>query len=87
MIAIDAIRIVRGLAIIWNPSKVSLSNFVAMSHILSVEFHVIGSNVKGIISNVYGPYLDYQKLGFLGELERMGAWVGQSHWILGAILT
>jgi hypothetical protein len=43
----------------------------------------IGTNVKGILSNVYGPYLARQKQAFLDSLGRLGMWVGQRHWVIG----
>jgi len=83
VIALDVDRSAGGLAILWNPQEVCLSNFVATSHILSATFHVIGLNVRGIISNVNGPFWASQKLDFLESLESMETWVGQGHQIVG----
>ena len=45
-----------GLGILWNPNLVSISNFVALRNILSSCFHVLGTSIRGVITNVYDPF-------------------------------
>lgn len=72
-----------GLAISWNPDKVSLSNFLATSYSISASFHHIDSGVKGVLTNVYGPSHPREKNYFLDSLEFLAGWVAQRHWVLG----
>ena len=55
-IGIDAAGEVGGLGILWDPSRVTLSIFIAIRSSLSTEFQVVGTNIKGILTNVYGPH-------------------------------
>ena len=54
-IAIDAIGTTGGLGILWNPRVVTLSNFFSTNCSISADFHILGTKVRGIITNVYGP--------------------------------
>jgi len=60
----------------WNPKEVSLSGFVPIYYSFSSIFHVLGTNVKGILTNVYGPYLMTKKQDVLDSLGRTIEWVG-----------
>lgn len=53
---LDANGGTRGLGILWNPNLVSLTNFVASRNMLSGRFHILGTSVRGVITNVYGPF-------------------------------
>lgn len=81
--AIDANGVVGGLGILWNQNLVSLNNFVASRNILSRLFHVLGTSVRGVITNVYGPFQLVRKTAFLEEIRSMEEWVGQDHWLMG----
>lgn len=39
--------------------------------------------MKGVITNVYGPFQLAQKLVFLEEICNTKDWVGRDHWIVG----
>ena len=54
-VAIDAKGAAGGLRILWNPWEVNLSGFIATSFSLSVDFHILGTRIKGFLTNVYGP--------------------------------
>jgi hypothetical protein len=54
-IEIYGTRAAGGLAIMWNPQEVSIFYSEATSHIFFVPFQLVGTNVGGIMSNVYGP--------------------------------
>ena len=43
----------------------------------------LGTTVKRVITNVYGLFQLAQKPAFPEELQRIRAWVGKEHWIIG----
>ena len=55
-VAVDVEGSTGGVAIWWNPLEASLYNLITSRLIISVKFHVIGTSIRGLISNVYGPY-------------------------------
>lgn len=69
VMAIDANGAVGGLGILWNPNLVSLNNFVALRNMLSGRFHVLGTAVMGVITNVYGPFQLVRNTTFLEEIR------------------
>lgn len=54
--ALDANGAASGLGILWNPNKLNITNFVASRNMLSTCFHIFDTSVRGIITNVYGPF-------------------------------
>ena len=54
-IAIDARGAAGGLGILWNPRVVTLSGSLATNCTISADFHILGTRIRGFISNVYGP--------------------------------
>ena len=61
-VVVDARGAAGGLGILWNPHVVLLSGFLATTCTLSAEFHILGTRIRGFISNVYGPLREDQKL-------------------------
>ena len=55
VVLVDAIKEAGGIGILWNPREVHIYNFVATQHSLSATFHIIGTNIRGFLTNVYGP--------------------------------
>jgi exonuclease III len=45
-----------GLAILWNPSNITISKPFSTVGTITTHFKVIGSNQEGDITNVYGPH-------------------------------
>ena len=39
--------------------------------------------MKGVVTNVYGPFQPSQKATFLEEIRHTKEWVGREHWIIG----
>ena len=72
-----------GIGFLWNPNLVSISNICATHFIISVQFHILGSETKGVVSNVYGSFQPNKKYTFLKEISSLREWVGQGHWIIG----
>ena len=54
-IAVNARGAAGGMGILWNPRVVLLSGFLATTCTLSTDFHILGTRIWGVISNVYGP--------------------------------
>ena len=54
-IAVDAKKVAGGIGILWNPREVSLSDFSASRHSLSAAFHILGTSIRGFMTNVDGP--------------------------------
>ena len=77
--AIDALGAAGGIGIIWNPLVLSLTNFMATKLSISVEFHILGTSSKGILTNVYGPFTLAPKQAFLNSLRAMSHFVGHKH--------
>ena len=65
--ALDAFGDARGFEFLWNPKLVSMTNFVASRYMLSACFHILGTSVRGVITNVYGPFQLARKSDFLEE--------------------
>ena len=71
------------MGILWNPQEVHLSGFLATPFTLSTDFHIIGTKIRGVISNVYGPPRPEQKPSFLESISDIKALVKDKAWILG----
>ena len=81
-VALDTKGVAGGIGILWNPNQVSLSNFVPSRNTLLAYFHVLGTVVRWVISNVYGPFQLAKKPKFLDELRALKQWVTNGHWII-----
>ena len=57
--------------------------FLATPFTLLVDFHVIGTRIRGFISNVYGPLRAKQKTNFLDLISDIKSIVEDKSWILG----
>jgi exonuclease III len=49
----DATGTTGGLALLWNPSSVTLDNFFTTRWSISATYRLIGSNKPGYLTNVY----------------------------------
>lgn len=56
VVATDAADAVGGLGVLWNLNLVSIMNIYAMCHLISAWFHILGTAMKGVVTNVYGPF-------------------------------
>ena len=72
------------MGILWNLHEVQLSGFLATPCTLSTDFHIIGTRIRGAISNVYGHRRDEQKETFLDSISDIKVIVEENAWILGA---
>ena len=64
-ISIDERGAAGGISILWNPEALHLNNFREIRFSINTDFQVFNSEVKGILTNVYGPSTITQKLTFL----------------------
>ena len=62
-----------GLCILWDPSRVSLTNFQETRNSLSANFKVVGFPIYGLITNVYGAEKSRDKRSFLQSLINLRA--------------
>ena len=65
VVAIDANRVARGLAMIWRPEMLQISNFRETRCSISAYFWAVISEETGTLTNVYGPNISTQKPPFL----------------------
>ena len=75
----DAEGATGGLALLWNPNLVSISNLCTTSFSISGRFHILGSDIKGVVTNVYGPFQRRKKSTFLSNLGSLKEWVDNDH--------
>ena len=80
---VDAQGTTRGSAILWHPEEVNLRNFQATKGLIYTNFHICNTQVKGTLTNVYGPSIYPQKVTFIEALSWEEIWVGGKNWILG----
>ena len=52
--AIDATRMAGGLAILWKPNSIDLSEWRANKFSLMANFKALDTSAKGTLANVYG---------------------------------
>eukprot|EP00253_Pinus_taeda_P011971 PITA_11971 len=83
LVSVDASGTSGGLAILWNPQILSLQDFHASHFFIQTTFHLIGTNIHGLLTNVYFPQDLQKKLDLLNTLTTLNA--GRSHplWISG----
>ena len=67
----DATGAAGGIGLLWNPNVVSITNINTTRHIISTQFHILGTVVKGVITNIYGPFQLAPKQAFLDEIHDM----------------
>ena len=68
-ITIDAKDVVGGISIIWNPLEIRLSNFLATRFTIYADFHILGTSLRGILNNVYGPFSLAPEQAFIHSLD------------------
>ena len=83
LVAVDDREEAGGLGILWNPRVVLLSGFLATTCTLSSDFHILGTRIRGVISNFYEPPRVEQKPAFLESLMDLKGLVQNKAWIMG----
>ena len=59
------------------------SVFEASHHSRSIDFHIVGTLIQGIWTNVYDPHTSPHKESFIDSIKKLIQRVGGRHWILG----
>ena len=67
--ALDAAGQAGGIAILWLPHVVELSNWRANKFALLVDFHHLESGAEGTLVNIYGPSSFPEKQAFIDFLD------------------
>ena len=73
---LDANGAAGGFGILWDPNLLNIINFVASRNMFSTHFHILGTSVWGIITNVYDPFQMARKATFLEDIRSMKDWLG-----------
>ena len=66
-----------------EPSCDVFIGFLTTNCTISAEFHILGTRIRGFISNVYGPPRADQKPAFLESLLDLKTLVQDKAWIIG----
>ena len=74
-VAVDAKKADGGIGILWNPKEVFLYNFSATQYSLAAVFHILGTGIRGFMTNVYGPLREKQKMQFLDSLRMINGMI------------
>jgi len=82
-ITTDSIGASGGLAILWDPHKVTLSNPFTTTGTITAHFTALGTTQEGAITNVYGPQGSQDKDKFLERLELIKSLTNTPNWIIG----
>ena len=83
IVAVDAIKADGCIGILWNLKEVFLYNFSKTQYSLSASFHIIGTDIRGFLTNVYGPPRAEQKVHFLDSLRMINTLTEGKTWIIG----
>lgn len=72
-----------GLEILWNPQILSLQDFHASHFFIQTTFRLIGTNIHGLLTNVYFPQDLQKKLDLLNSLTALSSARSHPLWISG----
>ena len=82
-IAVDASGASGGLAIAWDPQAISITDAHAAHNLIQATFHIIGTNIRGHLTNVYFPQDSMQKIVLLNTMEMLNSNRTHPLWITG----
>ena len=60
-----------------------MSGFFTTNCSISADFHILGTRIRGIITNVYGPSKVDQKQKFIESLSNLKMIINSMAWIIG----
>lgn len=72
-VSVDALGAFGGLAIAWNPQVLTLQDFHATHFFIQASFHLIGTDLHGLLTNVYFPQDLHHKLEMLDTLTALNS--------------
>lgn len=82
-VVVDGSRASGGLAIAWDSKALSLSDVHASHHFIQATFHLISTNIHGLLSNVYFPQDARKKEDLLKTIEALNNHRTHPLWIIG----
>ena len=82
-VSVDASGASGGLTIIWNPQVLSLYDFHASHYFIQTNFHLVGTNTHGHLTNVYFPQDLHKKMELLDTLTELNSVRSFPFWICG----
>lgn len=71
--AVDSDGASRGLAILWDNQTIRLNNIHANKNFIQATFHIIGTNIHGLLTNVYFPQEAQYKAEILNTLTAINS--------------
>eukprot|EP00253_Pinus_taeda_P015484 PITA_15484 len=80
---VDAQGASGGLAILWDVGKIQLNNTHANKNFMQADFHIMGTNIHGHITNVYFPQEGPQKAAILENISQLNFDRKYPLWITG----
>ena len=83
LMALDAMGQEGGIAILWQPEVVEISDWHANKFSLMAEFHLLDSDVRGSMGNVYGPSSFLEKHAFIDFLVWVNDQAEVGSWVIG----
>ena len=83
MVVTNTIGTAVGLGVLWNLNLVSITNLCATCYMILGRFQVLGTTMRGVITNIYGPFQPSHKSTFLEEIRSIQEWVGKEYWVIG----
>lgn len=83
----EAEGVAGGLALLWNPNLVCLNSLCATHFSIFGRFQILGTKIKGVVTNVYNPFQICKKSTFLASLSDLKEWVEEDPWIIGGTST
>lgn len=72
-VSVDGLGASGGLAIVWNPQSITLQDLHASRNFIQSSFHILGTEIHGILTNTYFPQDLHQKLEVLEALTPLNA--------------
>ena len=82
-VAVDTSGASGGLAISWDPRSISISDAHAAHNLIQASFHILGTNLHGLLSNVYFPQDAARKIALLDTVEFLNSTRTHPLWIMG----
>eukprot|EP00253_Pinus_taeda_P006641 PITA_06641 len=72
-ISVDGLGASGGLFIVWNPQNLTLQDFHASRNFIQASFHILGTELHGLLTNTYFPQDLHQKLEVLEALTALNS--------------
>jgi len=71
-----------GIAILWNPTEVTVDYWIGMQRILTGRFCLIGSKDSFLLLIVYGPHILIENENFLQKMKTLNQMHDEKLWLI-----